>query len=224
MRQDEHLPNRDEAAAPAVRPGLLDGRRKILIGSVGLTAFAATLHARRAFANGQGNFMSFAQQQACSPHPSSPLTNHLPTSYHCDYWTGAINNWQGTWASNWQTWNFTDCGWSPPSGYGISGGQTLTGSLTGAYAPSSGRHVYQTSNNHNLGCWIACGFLCAHADATGFQYTVAEFATACTNVLRTSNCSTQTISTYVCAALTAICTNGYQGSHGVQGGQGTCWP
>jgi hypothetical protein len=222
MRQDEHLPNSEEGTAAESRPRLLDARRKFLIGSFGLTTFAATLRSRPAFASGQGNWASWAQQQACSPNPSSPLTRNFPSSLHCDHFTGHTSNW-GSWGSNWEHQTFSECGWTPPNGYGLSGSTTLVGCLTPSYSTSGSRHVYQTHNNTNLGCWLSVGFLCASVDGANFGYTVSEFGQACTSVLNTPSCSTQTISTWLCTALTSICTNGYQGSTGVSGGQGSCW-
>jgi hypothetical protein len=203
--------------------GLLQARRRFLVGSVGVSAFAATLASRPAFAGGGGGCGPITA--LCSPtHSGSQHGGQGCVGQHCDYWCSERTRWPVDCNSA----TFSSCGFEPPPGCNFSGSVTLKNAICSAYLPSStptGRNQAQVASNYsggwwsyssgcntsNLQCWIACGLLNAISPETcsGFGYNQNGFIEACTTALKSRNpeCYTN-IQVGLCATISSICTQG----------------
>jgi hypothetical protein len=189
------LENGVETLVPRSRAGVLHARRRFLVGSVGFSAFAATLASRPAFA-GDGGGGCGPITALCSPTHSGSHQKVSCTGYHCDYWCTNKTRWP----VNCDTATFSSCGFEPPPGCNFSGGDKLKDAICSAYLPNSGQNnwnqTYGRQNNFNqqygsqgkngggsnysggwwsynsgcdtdnLQCWIACGLLNAISPET----------------------------------------------------------
>jgi hypothetical protein len=198
-------PDHDARAQRAESSGLLQGRRKFLAGSVGITGAVATLASRPAWAGGGGNWMSASVQLACSVHASHLITPTSCSGYHCDYFACSQANWKNGWFPS-QT--FSSCGWTPSySVCGFTDG-SLWSYINSCYNYGYNKYTLNSGATYINACWIACGFLNANCNSGAFGYDVPGFAAACNTAFSTPNCSQSSIVTQICTFLKNHCTNG----------------
>lgn len=228
-RREPRIRRDSRLVLPPDQGELLKGRRTFLTGSLGITAFAATLHTRRAFAgngnSGQCNWISCDVQTACSPHPSATQVREGCTAYHCDHYCFNTNNWP----CNVNT-TFAECGFTPPTGCGVSGSSRLVDCLTPAYQQNGqNKYCYNTACNTSgssqaLGCWFATGCLNALTSPSQFGYTCRQFSEACQAAYSQAGhyCSTTTIGSILCKSISSSCPTGYQPS-GCSPGSPSCF-
>lgn len=215
------------------RGGLLHRRRKFLIGSLGLSAFAATLASRPAFAGNTGGGGAGPLTALCSPTHSGTQQTNTCIGYHCDYWSTYKSTWpvdcHTTLSSCFPGVSFTGCNQtfqqalcsaytqSTQGGYGSGGygGYSETG---GSYQWGSG--YYQKSGTYfkyksvcdltNIAAWLAAGYCNAASPSTrgSFGYDAKSFVSACSTALK-SKCYSG-IENIVCQTVSSSCTLGRQ--------------
>lgn len=237
MRTDDVPPAAEHGDGTEVigrQATLLQARRKFIQGSVGVSAFIATLANRSAFASGGGvgDWVSFQTQQICSVNPShGGLTNTASsgTCYHCDHYSCNKSNWTGCSTSD----TFTKYGWTPTvSSCGFSD-DTFWNHLNACYnSGSDSQGSYYNIGKYGQGtaqynaCWFACGFVNAACYPSSFGYTCTQFAAACTAAFNTPNCTGggTNLSNQICSVITSICSQSPIGKiHQSTYGNTWCW-
>lgn len=228
-----------QGEGPSAASSLLAARRQLLIGTIGFSAFAATLASRPAFAHTGGGGCG-PITALCSPTHSGSHSVSGCTGYHADYWCSDKNRWP----VNCHSATFSSCGFQPPPGCNFSGGTRLRDAICSAYRQgsqprnwsqtynSSGQQNYSggwwtynsASDTNNLACWIACGLLNASSPQTyaSFGYDRDGFIAACKTALNSKNpeCYTN-IHTALCATISSVCTQ-HRGSSSC-GGPSSIW-
>jgi hypothetical protein len=226
---------------------LLEARRKFLVGTIGFSAFAATLASRPAFANTGGGGCG-PITALCSPTHSGSQRVSTCTGAHCDYWCDQRTRWPVDCNSA----TFSSCGFHPTSDCNFSGSTKLKDALCSAYGQTSqpsgwnqhngsyGSYGFQNSNysnykggwwqyqsscdTNNLAAWIACGLLNSISPETcsGFGYDKDSFNAACQTALHSKNpqCYTS-IHVALCATISSVCTQ-HKRSDGC-GGPSSVW-
>ena len=214
MGVDDH-PERNEPVRRSQPAMLLHARRQFLTGSLAVSGFAATLASRSARAGGNngngGNWVYQEVQAVCSAQASQTYTPPPTSGCHVDYFSCNKGNWGG-W--NYKTQKFSTCGWTPPANCGFSDG-TLWNYINSCYGGSQwGGYSFTGSSSQNTvnACWIACGFINANCNPSGFGMTCSQFAGACKTAFGTQNCDGQLIATQLCSFLKQHCTQNYIGT------------
>jgi len=212
-----------------VGPRLFEGRRKFLIGGLGVSAFAVTLASRPALAGGNGGGVK-AISALCSPVGSHTQSQLPCVGSHCDYYCNNGKHWQSDCYKTLQS-----CGFSASTGCNV--GLTLKSCLTGSYQSSSyhpngmwggqgwfgsfgNSFNYGQGSSYNKGwwnyksgsdtgsieTWLACGYLNAKYQSSSFGYTTSQFVSACNTVLtqHSSSC-TLNIKSTLCKTISSCC-------------------
>lgn len=184
--------------------GLLGARRRFLIGSAGLSAFAATLTARRASAWSGGGCGPVTA--LCSPTHSNINQAASCVGNHCDHYcnnVGYWNAWSYKNSSAGQT--FSQCGWSSPSGCSVNASTRLCDALSACYTESgSGSHARYTFSTGSISAWLACGLLNCNEPCSTWYYTTSSFISACQSVY--NNKCGGTPESQLTSLLASICT------------------
>jgi hypothetical protein len=210
--------------------GLLADRRKFLIGSVGLSAFAATLASRPAFAGQSQNGGCGPLTALCSPTHSGTQKTASCVGYHCDYWCTNKSAWpvdcRTPLSSCFPGISFTGCDQTFQqalcSAYTQSsqhGGHYGYYSMTnfsnqwgsGYYQKSGAYYNYMTTcNTTNIACWLAAGYCNAASPYTNnsFCYDKKSFVNACATALQ-SRCYSN-VEHIICQTVSSVCNVGRQ--------------
>lgn len=225
-------PDASRASPPAGRARLFAGRRKFLIGGVGVSTFAATLASQPALAWGGGGGGG-PITALCSPAGSHAQNTKPCVGYHCDYYCNTGKHWSSDCYKS-----LSSCGFKSQSG--CNTGLSLKGALSSAYQQSSyhpsgswggqswfGSHgqTYFYGSQHsggnygngwwsyksicdtgNLEAWLACGWLNAKFNSSNFGYTCDQFVNACNTVLSSKDpkCYTN-IKSALCHTISSLC-------------------
>jgi len=242
-----------EGSASLERPArLFEARRKFLIGGVGLSTFAVTLHSQPALAWGNGGGGPITA--LCSPVGSHVRQTKQCVGSHCDYYCNNGSHWKSDCNSR-----LSSCGFTYQGGCNV--GQTLQQAICSAYQQSGyqgnptwggrgwsggfgSQHYYSSGfgssgSGYNLGwwtyqsycdsgnleAWLACGWLNAKYQPSAFGYTCDQFVHACNTVLTSGNnhCSTD-VKTALCQTISSLCQQNRSPlpSHNC-GGYGSIW-
>jgi len=143
---------------PAVESaGVLAARRHFLAGSIGISAFAATLSSRRAYAWSGGGCGPVTA--LCSPTHSHTVNAPVCVGNHCDHYcqNAQPTNWGGYECNNT---TFANCGWTiSPTGCSITPGTRLCDALNTCYSQVQQNSYYgvygfqQEQNSCNVNQW-----------------------------------------------------------------------
>jgi hypothetical protein len=222
MGVEDH-PERNEPVQRTQPAMLLHARRQFLTGSLAVSGFAATLASRPARAGGTyGNWVYQEVAAVCSAHASQTITPPSTSGCHVDFYTCNKSNWGG-W--DYKTQKFSGCGWTPPATCGFSDG-VLWNYISACYSGSQwSGYSYNGSASQNTvnACWIACGFINAKCNPTGFGMSYTDFANACHTAFSTPNCDGQLIATQLCSFLKQHCTQNYVGTIRHSNYSNWCW-
>lgn len=212
MESENHFeqgPESDGVASPPQSSGLLQARRKFLTGSVAISGFAATLASRPALANGGNQNWVYGEVQAvCSVHASHPISLTGCSGYHTDYFSCNTSNWGG-WSHTSQ--KFSSCGWTPTVATCGFSDTYLWDCINACYTGSASKgYTYKGSSSQSTlnAAWIACGFVNANCNPSGFGLTYTQFASACKSAFSTPNCSGTVIATQICSFIQSNCKTG----------------
>jgi hypothetical protein len=135
-------PNGGDKAPPASESaGLLAARRHFLAGSIGISAFAATLSSRRAYAWSGGGHGCVTE--LCSPnHSHGSKSSSVCVGNHCDHYcqNAMPSNWAGFKCSEA---TFGSCGWGiSPAGCSVVPSQRLCDALNNCYQQAPQQSYY----------------------------------------------------------------------------------
>lgn len=220
---------------------LLDARRKFLTGSLSMTAFAATLSSRKAYAwNGGGHGPI---TDLCSPQHSHVSGGKSCVGYHQDKFCQDISQWGGL---SCKSHTFAACGWSSPSGCSINSSQRLSDAFNTCYKQQSGQSwsgqncnmsqwskwdtpdspcgVFQydsscDASSKGVAGWVACGLINCQNPGPSWYYSADSFISACQRVYQ-SKCVGNP-DQVLCQLLSSLCSSGRR-SQGC-GGSSSVW-
>jgi hypothetical protein len=212
--------------------GLLEGRRKFLIGSVGLSAFTATLASRPAFA-GQDKGGCGPLTALCSPTHSGTQKTSSCVGYHADYWCTNKSSWpidcRTPLSSCFPGISFTGCDqtfqqalcsaykqssqrWGGGGGGGYYSMTSFSSQWGSGYYQKSGTYYnYMTTcDTSNIACWLAAGYCNAASPLTNqyFCYDKKSFVNACTTAFQ-SKCYSN-VEHIICQTVSSSCNLGRQ--------------
>jgi hypothetical protein len=213
MRTDDvppTVPQDDGTDTVGRHAPLLQARRKFIQGSVGVSAFVATLANRPAFAN--DGWASVVVQNVCSVVASHQLSLNTKTGscYHPDYHSCNQNHWVGCSPTT----KFSNYGWTPTVATCGFSNDTFWNKYKACYTSTgTGKNIvykFNGSASQINACWFACAFVNASISPSNLGYTCSQLAAACTAAFQTPNCSggTSSIATQLCSVIKSICTQG----------------